>query len=97
MHTLFVSGKAEWDITDAYLWYESCRPGLGKEFQLCLEKGLNQIQHNPLIFQQRYREVRIHFIKRFPYGIHYLVEEEAIRVLGVFHTARDPQNWEERL
>jgi len=97
MYGLVVSVQAEWDITDAYIWYESCRSGLGKEFQLCLENGLNQIQRNPLIFQQRYHTVRIHFIRRFPYGIHYLVEEDAVRVLGVFHMARDPENWEDRL
>jgi|GEM_PF-3591780 len=33
-----------------------------------IEAGLTTIQHNPNLFQKRYKKIRIHFIKRFPYG-----------------------------
>ena len=71
--------------------------GLGKDFELCLEAGFNQIQRDPLLFQKRYKNLHIHFIDRFPYGIHYLIEEDTIKVFGVFHTSRNPVKWKIRL
>jgi hypothetical protein len=47
--------------------------------------------------KKRYKNLRIHFIKRFPYGIHYLFDGNDIKVFGVFHTSRDPKNWSKRL
>jgi len=97
MYQLLISDESRLDILDAFSWYESRRGGLGKDFELCLEAGLNQIQRDPLLFQKRYRHLRIHFINRFPYGIHYLIEKETIKVLGVFHTSRNPRKWIIRL
>jgi toxin ParE1/3/4 len=82
---------------DAYSWYESRRVGLGKDFGLCLEAGLNQIERDPLIFQKRYKNFRIYFIERFPYGIHYLIEGNLVKVFGVFHMSRNPTSWMERI
>ena len=97
MYRLLISDESRLDILDAFTWYEGCRPGLGKDFELCLEAGFNQIQRNPLLFQERYKNIRIHFIDRFPYGIHYLIEQDAVKVFGVFHTSRDPVKWIIRL
>ncbi len=97
MYNLLISDESRLDIFEAFLWYESCRPGLGEEFELCLEAGLEQVQRNPLIFQKRYKTLRIHFIRRFPYGIHYLLDGNDVKVFGVFHTSRDPKNWSKRL
>jgi len=93
MYQLLISDESRLDILDAFSWYESRRVGLGKDFQLCLEAGLNQIQRDPLLFQKRYKNLHIYFITRFPYGIHYLIEENTIKVLGIFHTSKNPQSW----
>ena len=97
MYRLLISDESRLDIFDAFLWYESCGEGLGVDFELCLEAGFEYIQHNPLLSQKRYKKLRIHFIKRFPYGIHYLFDGNDIKVFGVFHTSRDPKNWSKRL
>lgn len=97
MYQLLISDESRLDIFDAYSWYESRLLGLGKAFELCLDAGLNSIQRNPQIFQKRYKHLRICFIDRFPYGIHYLIDEDTIKVLGVFHTSRNPKNWLSRL
>lgn len=93
MHQLLVSDETRLDIIDAFSWYESRRTGLGKDFQLCLEAGLNLISRDPSLCQKRYKQVRIHFIERFPYGIHYLVEDDVVKVFGLFHTSRNPTKW----
>ena len=97
MHQLLISDESRLDILDAFSWYESRRPGLGKDFELCLEAGLNQIQKDPFLFQTRYKNLHVHFIDRFPYGVHYLIEGDTIKVFGIFHTSRNPINWIKRL
>lgn len=93
MYRLLISDESRLDILEAYSWYESHRPGLGSDFELCLEAGFNQIQRDPLLFQKRYKDIHIHFISRFPYGIHYLVENDSVKVFGVLHTSRNPKKW----
>jgi len=97
MYQLLISDESRLDILDAFSWYESRRPGLGKDFELCLEAGLNKIQRDPFLFQKRYRNLRICFVDRFPYGIHYLIEKDTIKVFGIFHTSRNPASWIIRL
>jgi toxin ParE1/3/4 len=97
MYQLLISDESRLDILEAFSWYEGCRPGLGKDFELCIEAGLNQIQNDPLLWQKRYKNLRIYFIDRFPYGIHYLIEKDVIKVFGVFHTSRNPRRWIIRL
>jgi toxin ParE1/3/4 len=97
MYHLLISDESRLDILESFSWYERCRPGLGKEFEACLDAGFIKIQTTPLHFQKRYKQIRIHFIDRFPFGIHFLVDGDKVRVFGVFHTSRDPKNWTERL
>lgn len=98
MYQILFSDEAKFDITEAFLWYESQREGLGMDFELCLEAGIKLIQRTPKIFEYRYKSIRIHFIQRFPYGIHYLVDtDESIKVFAVFHTSKNPSEWNKRL
>jgi plasmid stabilization system protein ParE len=97
MYHLIISDDSRLDAIEAALWYEDQRPGLGYDFELCLEVALNKLQHNPLYYEKRYQDVRIHFIDRFPFGIHYLIEENTVRIFGIFHTRKNPSDWIERL
>ncbi|MGQ0847085.1 MAG: type II toxin-antitoxin system RelE/ParE family toxin [Sporichthyaceae bacterium] len=36
-------------------------------------------------------------VRRFPYRIVYLVHDDAIRVLAVAHTRREPRYWRDRV
>ena len=88
---------ADQDIAEAILQYENVRKGLSVDFELCLEEGYADILNTPLGYQVRYRKVRIKFIRRFPYGIHYMVENDMITVISVFHQSRSPRKWFKRL
>lgn len=94
---LFVSDEAYSDILDAFLWYQSLREGLGSDFELCLEAEINRIVSHPLQYQEKYKKIRIAYIERFPYGVHYVIEKNVVKVIAVFHTSQDPINWEERI
>lgn len=97
MLLLRLTDDALFDIEEITSWYEDQRKGLSYDFELCLEAGINEIIRTPLAFQQRYKEVKILFINRFPYGIHYILKKEEVVIIGVFHTSRSPKNWDKRI
>jgi plasmid stabilization system protein ParE len=82
---------AEGEFDDAIAWYEGQREGLGNEFRATIEDHFQQIADHPEWFTKVRGEVRRAVVRRFPFVIHFLVEEERIVVLSVFHTSRDPQ------
>lgn len=88
---------ADRDIRETIGHYERVRKGLSMDFELCLDEGYADILNLPLGYQIRYRDVRIKFIRRFPYGIHYLVEPGHIIIIAVFHTSKSPGKWFNRL
>ncbi len=97
MLSVRLTDDALFDIEEIVLWYEDQRKGLSYDFELCLEAGINEIIRTPLAFQKRYNNVKILFINRFPYGIHYTLQKDEIIVIGVFHTSRSPKNWDKRI
>jgi toxin ParE1/3/4 len=88
--------EAEKDLQEAFEYYQFCRAGLGQEFMLCVEAALNSIQRNPSQYPQVYKNVSRNFIHRFPYGIYYLVKQDAVVVLAVLHVRRNPMHWQRR-
>ena len=97
MYTISFTKEALYDIEYIVLWYEEQRVGLSFDFELCLEAGLAEVVRNPENFQKRYKKVQIRFISRFPYGIHYVVKENTIVIIAVFHTLLSPKNWSKRV
>lgn len=90
---IFFTKEALLDLEDIIIWYEEQREGLSFDFEMCLDAGINEINRNPLAFQNRYKNVKIRFIRRFPYGIHYVLEKSNIIIVGIFHTSKSPKNW----
>jgi toxin ParE1/3/4 len=88
--------EAQADLHDAYWWYERQRAGLGADFLLCVEESLQKVRRNTEIYPRIRKSVRRASVRRFPYGLFYVVEESVVVVIGVFHASRDPQCWQER-
>lgn len=86
---------AELDIQDAFEWYEQRQKGLGSEFVRMVDSCLSQIQKNPMAYPTIHREIRRVLLRRFPYGVFYLLEAERERivVLACIHASRDPKRW----
>ena len=93
---LIVRPDSELDIEEAYEWYEERSKGLGKEFINAVEDCLFQIQNNPNIYSKVYKKIRRGMVKKFPYGIFYLIQRNTIVVLGCFHFKRSPEHWKSR-
>ena len=96
-YRLRILSEAESDVREAYLWYQERRLGLGTEFVGAVEACLGSIQSRPLAFPVVFENVRRGLLKRFPYGIFYVIEQDAIAVLACFHVKRDPSLIQGRL
>ncbi|RLC25115.1 MAG: type II toxin-antitoxin system RelE/ParE family toxin [Deltaproteobacteria bacterium] len=95
-YSIVISKAAEFDIRKAFLWYEDQLMGLGNDFEKHFSDAVNSIQNNPVKIQIRYKLIRIFFLKKFPYGIHFKIEASEILIIAVFHTSINPQKWKKR-
>jgi plasmid stabilization system protein ParE len=96
-YQIVVIPEAENDIQEAFVWYEEKRIGLGCDFLLQIDAGINFISKNPKIHPSEYKGARKHIIKRFPYKIIYMIEKEKIIVLAVIHNRRKANLIEKRV
>lgn len=82
-------------------WYESRRPGLGEAFLAELTRGLDTISESPSMWPewpgaQAEVPIRRFLLPRFPYAIAFLAQGDAVVVLAVAHTRREPRYWLKR-
>ena len=100
MHRLRFLPEVAADLVAGSRWYEEKAPGLGEDFARMFYTRGEEISRSPLacaVVAGRYRRG---LLRRFPYSVYYVVESDAILVVGVFHSARRPAttaaNLEER-
>jgi len=96
-YSLVIQPEAEADLDEAYRWYEEQRSGLGSEFIECVEAVFDRIAARPELHAVVYRNVRQTLVRRFPYVVCYVFEENRVDVLAVFHGQRDPIIWKSRM
>lgn len=82
--------------TRSWRGMKASRSGLGLEFQSAVDATLGLVTQHPALFRRVRGQVRRAVVKRFPYTIHFLDEQERIVVLAVYHVARDPRKLGER-
>jgi plasmid stabilization system protein ParE len=95
-YKVFISPEAELDLEDTYNCCEAKDTDLGSEFIRVVDASLSAIQRNPLAYASVYKEIRRKLIRKFPYGLFYLVKDEIIVVVACFHVKRDPKQWKRR-
>ena len=80
------------DMEESRKYYEELQTGLGKKFILQLTTTINAIKRNPFFAAVRYNDIRCAQIKRFPYLVHYHVDEKKmiVRILAVYSTYKEP-------
>ena len=86
--------QAESDIQQAIDYYDRQQVGLGEKFWLSVQKHIASIGKNPF-FQIRYGEIRCLPVTKFPFMIHFLIDEKVkiVYILSVFHTSQNPDKW----
>lgn len=88
--------RADVDVEAAFEWYENEQSGLGFEFLDELRAAYNRIADGPLKYQVSRSGIRRALLKRFPYAIYFVIDDNDIVVLAVLHASRDPAEWQWR-
>jgi plasmid stabilization system protein ParE len=91
-----ISEAAEADVREAFLWYEKQREGLGEVFRLHFTEAVVRIGAAPLEIQVRYANTRVLFLHKFPYGIHFVLRNDSVVIVAVFHTSMSTERWKGR-
>lgn len=86
------------DIQDATDWYNLQQEGLGNRFQKQVKSQINSLAKNAFAFGIRYSTVRCTLIKKFPFLIHFEIDEpnNVVKIFAILHTSRNPQIWKTR-
>jgi len=84
------------ELAHSHDWYERRQPGLGGEFLDELHRVLEQIAANPACYGFVQDGIRVGLLTRFPFAVFYRLLPDRIRVLAIFHTARDSSGWQSR-
>lgn len=95
-YRLVAEPQVDLDVAGAFNWYENEQAGLGLEFLEELRATYDRIVEGPLKYQDLRSGIRRALLRRFPYGVYFAVEGDAIVVLAVLHASRDPAEWQRR-
>ncbi len=96
MLQLQIRTLAKEDIQQIVDYYEDISTQVTDNFLIDLYADLELLQGNPQIFQVKYRQTHVRYMKRFPFGIHYQFDTEKVVILAVLHTSKNPKVWESR-
>jgi toxin ParE1/3/4 len=89
--------EAELELREAVSYYESKNYGLGIDFLLEVESGLEAIRSFPNQCSLRKDGTRRYLIHCFPYFIIYVYQNDHIWVIAFAHCKRKPEYWNKRI
>jgi hypothetical protein len=94
-YRILIYEKAILDIKEAANFYENKQKGLGVRFKQQVKKQINSLKINPNGFTVRYDDVRCMLIKKFPFLVHFKVDnrQNIVSVFAIYHTSRNPEIW----
>ena len=88
---------AEQDALEAAIWYQERQPGLGDEFLTEVDRAVRALGETALLHRVRFADVRRAPVHRFKfYGVYYIVQEQEVWILAIFHGRRHPRALQER-
>lgn len=96
-YRLRIRPEAADEIIEAGNRFEKLRPGLGFEFEACVEAELAFILRNPFACAVYYRDARRCIVRRFSFGIFYRVSQEMVAVEAFMHLSTNRENIKEKL
>jgi len=88
---------ADFELRDASSYYESELVGLGEAFLTEVEYAVKSIREYPEAAPIIHHFVRQKVVRRFPYSVIYVVDEDGIYILAIANQHRRPFYWSTRL
>ena len=96
MHVEFIPPSEE-EFYDAYYYYSLQLEGLEDQFLQEFEKTIELIKKYPEAWRKMGLHTRRGLLKRFPYFILYVIENDKILITCIAHQHRDPEYYIDRI
>jgi toxin ParE1/3/4 len=93
---LVLRPPVEREIDEAARWYEERQPGLREQFIAAVGGAFARIAGNPRLYPLVHLDIHRASLRRFPYGVYYVLIGEDVHVIAVVHDARHPSVWRRR-
>ena len=97
MYSVHFTQTARAELIDAQDWYEGEAPGLGHRFREAIAALTERMSANPFQFPVVYKNVRRALLRRFPYSLFFVIDDDILLVIACFHASRDPSHWQKRI
>ncbi|MFH0771725.1 MAG: type II toxin-antitoxin system RelE/ParE family toxin [Candidatus Omnitrophota bacterium] len=85
------------ELLEAKEFYEIEQSGLGARFEKEIKHSLLRIKQYPSVWPAESKEIRRHFVHKFPYKVLYSVQKGGIIILAFAHLHRKPNYWVDRI
>ncbi len=85
------------EFKEAVDYYEKVQEGLGYDFSIEVYSAVKRIAENPKAWTPLDADIRRCLAKRFPYGMIYSEQKNAIFILAVMNLRREPGYWKYRI
>jgi len=86
---------AEAEIRAAFLWYFDRSPLAADAFRTEVFEAIDGLEDTADMWAPDEDGVRRYFLSRFPYTVHYELDETRAVVFAVGHQRRKPRYWED--
>jgi plasmid stabilization system protein ParE len=90
-----VAAEAELEAASDY--YESCRSGLGGQFETAVQDAVRRLAQMPSAYPAHgHSGLRKCLVRRFPYTLYFLDRPTDVWIAAVAHQRRRPDYWKNR-
>jgi plasmid stabilization system protein ParE len=94
-HTVRYKPAAAAEVTRAIGWYGQPEINQATAFIRELERTEAHLTTHPELYQRVEDEIRRAILRRFPYSLFYVIEQDQVIVLACMHQHRKPKTREE--
>ena len=84
------------EYEEAIAYYEDCQTGLGKQLSQEIDASIKLILAFPKAWTILDGEIKRILIRRFPFGLLYILRNDEIYILAVMNLNRKPNYWKKR-
>jgi toxin ParE1/3/4 len=88
---VILENRAAKELQDAIYYYDNQQVDLEKKFANDIDIAISHFARNPF-YQIRYSSIRCLPLKKFPFMLHFYVDEQSktIKIFAILHVARNP-------
>ncbi len=91
-YSVFITNFAKEDFKAGKKYYKQISvDGLSSRFVHAVNDTLLKIAKLPGFYAIRYKNIRIAYTEKFPYAIHFFIDDKSVFVTAIIFDKRDPQ------